>query len=119
MRKTKKSKTGRLTKWVVRNRTTLVIGMVVLALACWIFGSNFVKIVSLTAQKNDLESQITQEQKKGEQLDEDIKQIGTKDYYEYIARKNLGLYYPDEKIVVTVKNEQGQSTPTSEPTAQQ
>ena len=112
MRKTKKNKTGRLTKWVVRNRTTLVIGVVVLALACWIFGSNFVKIASLTAQ-------ITQEQKKGEQLDEDIKQIGTKDYYEYIARKNLGLFYPDEKIVVTVKNEQGQSTPTSGPTAQQ
>lgn len=79
----------------------LIVALIVFVL----FGSNFVKIGRLIVQKRSLENQIAREQQNSEELDNEIKQIGTKSYIEYIARKNLGLVYPDEQIVVTVKSE--------------
>ena len=52
-------------------------------------------------------------------LDEDIKQIGTKNYIEPIARKYLGLYYPDEKIVVPVEGKDNNGQNNNEQPAEQ
>ncbi|MGL6293584.1 septum formation initiator family protein, partial [Eubacterium aggregans] len=84
-----------------------VIGAVLL----FLFGQNFYKIYQLEKQKGDLQSQITQEEERAAELNEANNQIGSKSYVEYIARKYLCLYYPEEKVVVTApENKDGQNT---------
>ena len=90
---------------------TIIVTLVLLIFVGTLFGTNAMKIHQLNAQKADIQSK----------LDEDIKQIGTKNYIELIARKYLGLYYPDEKIVVPVegKDNNGQNNsgqPAEQPT---
>lgn len=97
---------------------TIAIVLVILILVCMLFGANAVKIHSLKQQKASIQAQMEDADKKSEQLDDEIKQIGTKNYIEMVARKYLGLYYPDEKIVVPVEgkdNNQQATEPTPTP----
>lgn len=98
---------------------TIVVTIALLIFVGTLFGTNAMKIHKLTQQKAAIQEQLEEAETKSKQLDEDIKQIGTKNYIELIARKYLGLYYPDEKIVVPVEgkdstdqNSGGQPTPT-------
>ncbi len=34
---------------------------------------------------------------------EELSRVGTKEYYEYLARKHLGYIYPDEKVLINVE----------------
>ena len=105
---------------------TIVVTLVLLIFVGTLFGTNAMKIHQLNAQKADIQSKLDEAEKKSKQLDEDIKQIGTKNYIELIARKYLGLYYPDEKIVVPVEgkdntdqNNKQQPTPTTNDSSQE
>lgn len=78
--------------WLSQKRSTIIVAAVIILLLFWLFGFNFVKIAGLIRQKQDLNAQIKAQQEKSDQLDAEIKQIGTQAYTEYIARKNLNLY---------------------------
>lgn len=98
---------------------TMAVILAVFLLICLLFGANAVKIYNLKQQKASIQAQMEEADKKSGQLDAEIKQIGTKNYIEMIARKYLGLYYPDEKIVVPVEgkdNNQQTTEPTPTPT---
>ncbi len=97
--------TSRAERWFYRNRATIISVGVVAALFLWLYGSRFVQIFRLMGQKNDLTAQLRQEKTRKVRLDEEIRQINTRHYTEYIAHKNLNLYYPEEKIIIRVKTE--------------
>ncbi|MEG0509483.1 MAG: septum formation initiator family protein [Eubacterium sp.] len=92
---------------------SLIVVLVILIFVGTLFGSNAMQIYKLNQQKKEISQQIENENKRGEQLDEDVEQIGTKNYIEEVARKYLKLFYPNEKIVVPVKGEEnnGQNKP--------
>lgn len=79
----------------------LVISVIVLILG-YAYYRNIADIVSLRAEVNSLETQIQSAKEESSRLDDDLAQIGTQSYIEKIARKYLGLYYPNEKIIVPV-----------------
>ncbi|WP_290773126.1 septum formation initiator family protein [Anaerofustis sp.] len=59
------------------------------------------KYYSLNKTKNELTEQIANEQLKSKELKEEINNSDSKSYIEYLAKKYLGLIYPDEKVYVT------------------
>ena len=89
--------------WLKRQRYNLLAGGVVVLLLFVFVGSNFVKIVSQINEQNKLRSQIVEETIRGESLDTELKEFSSQSYTEYQIRKQLGMIYPDEKIVVQVK----------------
>jgi hypothetical protein len=97
--------TSRAERWFYRNRATVISVGVVVVLFLWLYGSRFVQIFRLMGQKRDLTAQLQQEKTRKIRLDEEIRQINTRHYTEYIAHKNLNLYYPEEKIIIRVKTE--------------
>lgn len=70
------------------------------------FASNALTLYKLEKQKDEIIQAIEDEKIRSNQLDQQVEQIGAKTYVEYIARKYLGLYYPDETIVIPVIEEQ-------------
>lgn len=98
---------------------TIIVTLALLIFVGTLFGTNAMKIHQLNAQKADIQSKLDEAEKKSKQLDEDIKQIGTKNYIELIARKYLGLYYPDEKIVVPVEGKDNNGQNNNEQPAEQ
>ncbi|HEY5557886.1 MAG TPA: septum formation initiator family protein [Acetobacterium sp.] len=69
----------------------------------YLFASNAIKFYELQDQQSQLVQRIEEEKIRSNQLDEQVKQIGSKSYVEFVARKYLGLYYPDEVIVIPVE----------------
>lgn len=59
----------------------------------------------LANQKKNLETQLSQEKDKLEQLDNELEQIGSDGYIEMLARKYFGLVYPQEKVIIEVESE--------------
>ncbi len=60
---------------------------------------------SIMDKKSELLSKIEEQKKLTVLYEEELSRVGTKEYYEYMARKNLGYIYPDEHImIVTDKN---------------
>lgn len=55
--------------------------------------------------KNDLQAQIDEQRDKSDELDNQLKQVGSNKYIESLARKYFGLVYPNEKVIIE-KNEQ-------------
>lgn len=56
----------------------------------------------LSQKKTQLEQQLKDETAKEKELREELEQAGSKSYIEYLAKKYLGLIYPDEKVYVPV-----------------
>ncbi|SDY09867.1 FtsB family cell division protein [Eubacterium barkeri] len=105
-----KAKFQHFCRWIYKQRATLLTIFVIGAVLLFLFGQNFYKIYRLEKQKGDLQSQITQEEERAAELNEANNQIGSKSYVEYIARKYLRLYYPEEKVVVTIpENKESQN----------
>lgn len=61
-----------------------------------------IQYYKLANQKKNLEIQLTQEKDKMEQLDNELKQVGSDGYVEMLARKYFGLVYPQEKVIIEV-----------------
>ena len=59
------------------------------------------KYYSLNKQKNELTQQISEEKLKSKELNEELNNSDSKSYIEYLAKKYLGLIYPNEKVYVT------------------
>lgn len=89
-----------------RLRSVIVVAAVILIIVLW-FGSSVMEILRLIQQKNDLKREIAKREEVSSQLDEDLKQIGGRAYIETIARQYLGLYYPNEQIVIPVEAQKG------------
>lgn len=87
----------------------LVITVIVLVLG-FAYYRNIADIVSLRAEVRSLETQIQSAKEESSRLDDDLAQIGTQSYIEKIARKYLGLYYPNEKIIVPVEKKTTDTT---------
>jgi len=79
---------------------TLLIVVLVLGFTAYLFGGNYSTLYGLDQQKIEITEKIEEQKIRSNQLDEQVKQIGSKSYVEFVARKYLGLYYPDEVIVV-------------------
>ncbi len=89
--------------WFKRQRyNILLLGAVAFVLFVFV-GSNFFTIASQLIEQRKLRSQIVEETARGEALDTELKEFSSKSYTEYQIRKQLGMVYPDEKIVVQVK----------------
>lgn len=77
------------------------IVVMVIALVC-IFNARSRQIKAQnaedTAKIQKLQQEIEAEQARAESLDEYEKYVNTKQFVEDIARKKLGLLYPDEKV---------------------
>ncbi|MGL4606060.1 MAG: FtsB family cell division protein [Eubacteriaceae bacterium] len=97
------------TRRIFRRRLTLVIGVfLIIGFVGYLFINNAIKLYELEQQKSLLVTEINDAKNYGNQLDEEVKQMGTRNYVEYIARKYLGLYYPDEVIVIPVEGQTSQ-----------
>jgi cell division protein DivIC len=97
-------------RWIYKKRWTLLTVAAIVALLLVFFGRNFYTIYELERQKSTLQSQIQSEEDRSDALDAEYQQIGSKNYVEYVARKYLKLFYPDEKVVVTVQADQNTGT---------
>lgn len=58
----------------------------------------------LSKQKAELTQQLSEENLKTKELKEELANSDSRSYIEYLARKYLGLIYPDEKVYVTENN---------------
>ncbi|MGV8905144.1 MAG: FtsB family cell division protein [Acetobacterium sp.] len=83
---------------------TLMV-IVIIGFTGYLFVGNAIIIYELEQQKGQIVQKIESEKIRSNQLDEQVKQIGSKSYVEFVARKYLGLYYPDEVIVVPVETD--------------
>lgn len=90
---------------IQRRLLTALTILLILGFTGYLFASNAMKLYELEQQKSQIAQKIEDEKIRSKQLDEQVKQIGSKSYVEFIARKYLGLYYPDEIIVVPVAGE--------------
>lgn len=89
------------TRSVIKRRTIIALATIFVVLfTAYVYASNAIKIYELEQQKVQIEQKIENEKIRSNQLDEQVKQMGRKNYVEYFARKYLGLYYPDETIVI-------------------
>ncbi len=79
---------------------TFLVVVLVLGFTAYLFGDNYSTLHGLDQQKIEITEKIEEQKIRSNQLDEQVKQIGSKSYVEFVARKYLGLYYPDEIIVV-------------------
>ncbi len=60
---------------------------------------------TLHKKESTLQSTLEDEQIESRELQDEIDNANTKTYIEYLAKKYLGLIYPDEKIYVPVDQE--------------
>lgn len=97
------------TKWLYKRRANIIFVAVVALIIFWLFGARFFMIARLMRQKQDLKAQLAEEKTRSVRLDETVDQIGKRHYIEYIAHKNLHLYYPDERIIMQVKHQPKQT----------
>lgn len=104
--------------WFRKRRGTIIVFSIIIIVLIYFFGNNFVKMYRSGQQQKELEKSIAEEKTRSEQLDEELKQVGTKEYIEKIARQYFKMAYPDEKFVFTVKEEPSQQ-PSSEEVQQQ
>jgi len=89
------------TKRVIQKRLLKILIIVcIVGFTIYLFASNAVALYELEQQKTQIAQQIEDEKVRSNQLDVQVKQMGSKFYVEYFARKYLGLYYPDETIVI-------------------
>ncbi len=103
-----------------KNLTTITLIAIGVFLFCGSFGSSLRETWELYSYKQDLIAQIEAKREESKQLDEDIKQIGSQEYIERIARQYLELYYPNEQIVIPVENEMAKdNSQNQEPVANQ
>lgn len=83
-----------------RRLLVIVMFLFISGFTVYLFASNAMKLYELQQQQSQIVQKIEDEKIRSNQLDEQVKQIGSKSYVEFIARKYLGLYYPDEVIVI-------------------
>jgi len=86
------------------NRSTALALLVITIVVVFMMGNNVVKMVQLSRQKSDLEKQISAKEEEVKDLDEVLEKKDEKSNIENRARQLLGLYYPDEKVVVPIDN---------------
>ena len=55
---------------------------------------------TLNKEKHQISEQIEDENLKSKELNEELDSSESKSYIEYLAKKYLGLIYPDEKVYV-------------------
>lgn len=84
--------------------STMLVIVFILITVPFIFNAvNFyIQKTKLELRKNELISQINDEEEKKQLYMEEIGKIGTPEYYEYLARRYLGYIYPDEKVMIVV-----------------
>lgn len=63
-------------------------------------------IWQLSRKKAQLEENLKTEQLETNELKAELEQSETKSYIEYLAKKYLGLIYPDEKVYVPVEDKE-------------
>lgn len=96
------------TRNLIKRRMIIVLATIfIVGFTAYIYASNAIKIHELEQQKTQIEQKIENEKIRSNQLDEQVKQMGKKNYVEFFARKYLGLYYPDETIVIVVNEGNG------------
>lgn len=89
------------TRNTIRRRIGIALAIIgAILFTVYIYSANAIKIYELDQQKIQLSQKIENEKIRSNQLDEQVKQMGSKNYVEFFARKYLGLYYPDETIVI-------------------
>ena len=79
--------------------------VVTVLFTAYIYLANAIKIYELDQQKIQIAQEIENEKIRSNQLDEQVKKMGSKNYVENFASKYLGLYYPDETIVIVETQE--------------
>lgn len=89
------------TRKIVQQRLLpILIVVCIVGFVISLFVGNALKITELENQKTQLAQQIENEKVRSNQLDVQVKQMDSKFYVEFFARKYLGLYYPNETIVL-------------------
>lgn len=101
-----KQRTQLQRRMLIAAAIVFLIGLVI-----YMYGANALTIYKLEKQKTEILQGIEDEEVRSNQLDEEVEQMGSKSYVEYVARKYLGLYYSNETIVIPVIEEE---TPESE-----
>lgn len=87
-------------RFIRRRLLGIVMLLFIIGFTVYLFATNEMKLYELQQQQSQLVQKIEAEKIRSNQLDEQVKQIGSKSYVEFVARKYLGLYYPDEVIVI-------------------
>ena len=86
----------------MQNRFSMFLVMLVVILLLVIVGIRGMqlndRLESLKAEAAQVETQIAEEQKRTEEMEESEKYTQTKMFYEELAKKILGLVYEDEII---------------------
>ena len=99
---TKRARAERLKKQkksTIAGMTLAVLVIFVLAFVLWRSKADLAKKNAVyEAQIAELQTQIKQEEKRGEELSDYQKYVQTKKYMEEIAKNKFGLIYPDEIV---------------------
>lgn len=80
--------------------------IIVVLAAAFIFSTvqYLIKRQNLIKKKNALLESINEQEALSKLYTEELEKVGSPEYYEYMARKNLGYIYPDEKILIVTED---------------
>lgn len=84
--------------------TIFRLGAVALSLMFLFYSIGFlIERQTMISKKEELLAKIEEQTRLSVVYEEELSRVGTKEYYEYMARKNLGYIYPDEYIMLVTE----------------
>lgn len=81
-------------------RSTVILVLLMLSYLAYHYISLEIRHQSLIQQKEQLETNIQETENQQEYLLKQVENSKTNEYIEKLARKYLGLVYPDEKVFI-------------------
>ncbi len=86
-------------------RESIILRVVLLAFSVYVIyllGANYTELVSVTSQKQQLEAEKADLEKKVKEYNNLLQNGTEKDFIERAARDKLGYVYPDEQVFVDI-----------------
>ncbi len=88
-----------------KNKTKIPVAIkivfwIIVAMFLFNTGQFIYKKITLDSRRKELTSLIEEEERKKQLYLEQLNKVGTKEYYEYLARKQLGFIYPGETVMI-------------------
>ena len=86
-------------------RESIILRVVLLAFSIYVIyllGANYTELVSVTGQRQQLEAEKADLEKKVKEYNNLLENGTEKDFIERAARDKLGFVYPDEQVFVDI-----------------
>jgi cell division protein FtsB len=89
-------------KSIIASRKFILIAFILLIVIIYSFFQASARVKRMKNKLNNLERQVQSLDREVEALDKKLQEVGSKNFVEEMARKNLGLVKPGEILYITI-----------------